>query len=110
MKTKTVKYKAAKKTPMKLREVAVEEEVQAPTVTMLDLRHNAEEIVKKVEKGQSMILTYRGRPAVRLEPATPPINPSPENSLDFINSLFAMSVNMGGPMTNEEMDRLIYEH
>jgi hypothetical protein len=35
---------------------------------------------------------------------------SQSNHIEFINSLFAMSVNMGGPMTNEEMDRLIYEH
>lgn len=110
MKKKSIKYKAAKKAPRLLRETAVEEKVQAPSITMLDLRHNAETIVKKVENGQSMILTYRGRPAVRLEPAAPPVNQSPENSLDFINSLFAMSVDMGGPMTNEEMDRLIYEH
>ncbi|MEZ5405467.1 MAG: type II toxin-antitoxin system prevent-host-death family antitoxin [Verrucomicrobiia bacterium] len=109
MKKKSIKYKTVKKMPRLLREVAVGEEVQAPTITMLDLRHNAETIVKKVENGQSMILTYRGRPAVRLEPALPPVKKSAENNVDFVKSLFAMSVSMG-PMTNEEMDRLIYEY
>ncbi|MBX7157896.1 MAG: type II toxin-antitoxin system prevent-host-death family antitoxin [Verrucomicrobiae bacterium] len=109
MKKRSIKYKAVKKAPMLLRETAVEKEMQVPTITMLDLRHNAETIVKKVENGQSMILTYRGRPAVRLEPALPHVKKSAEKSVDFVKSLFAMSVSMG-PMTNEEMDRLIYEY
>ena len=41
------------------------------TITMLDLRRRAEAIIDEVRQGQTMVLTYRGRPAVRLEPIRP---------------------------------------
>ena len=38
------------------------------TVSMLEFRNNALEIVKGVKRGQSVLLTYRGEPVARLEP------------------------------------------
>jgi prevent-host-death family protein len=38
------------------------------TITMRELREKAEDIVRSVQKGRRMILTYRGRPVMRLEP------------------------------------------
>ena len=38
------------------------------TVSMLEFRKNAMEIVKGVQRGQRVVLTYRGEPVARLEP------------------------------------------
>lgn len=37
-------------------------------ISMLEFRHDAERIIERVRKGERMILTYRGKPVVRLEP------------------------------------------
>jgi antitoxin (DNA-binding transcriptional repressor) of toxin-antitoxin stability system len=36
-------------------------------VSMLEFRHDAESVIRKVEQGKRMILTYRGKPVMRLE-------------------------------------------
>jgi len=38
------------------------------TVSMLDFRNRAERIIAQVQKGQEMVLTYRGKPVLRLQP------------------------------------------
>ena len=38
------------------------------TITMLELRQNAEAIVQDLRRGLAMTLTYRGQPLARLEP------------------------------------------
>lgn len=37
-------------------------------ISMLELRRDAEAILRRVGSGESLILTYRGQPALRLEP------------------------------------------
>lgn len=37
-------------------------------VTMLEFRRNAKAIIAKVRQGTHLVLTYRGKPAIRLEP------------------------------------------
>ncbi len=38
------------------------------TVSMLDFRNRAERIIAQVQKGQAIVLTYRGKPVLRLQP------------------------------------------
>ena len=38
------------------------------TVTMLEFRRNAEAVLHRVARGERLVLSHRGRPAVRLEP------------------------------------------
>jgi len=38
------------------------------TVTMLEFRRNAEGILRRVAKGERLVLSHRGKPAVRIEP------------------------------------------
>ncbi len=38
------------------------------TVTMLEFRKNAEQILRRVSKGERFVLSHRGRAAARLEP------------------------------------------
>ncbi len=37
-------------------------------VTMLEFRRNAAGVLKRVARGESLVLSYRGKPAARLEP------------------------------------------
>ena len=41
-------------------------------VTMSEFRKDAEGILRRVGKGERFVLSYRGRPAARLEPITAP--------------------------------------
>jgi hypothetical protein len=37
-------------------------------VSMLEFRRNAKAVIRKVHLCQGLILTYRGKPVIRLEP------------------------------------------
>lgn len=41
------------------------------TVTLLEFRRDAENILRRVEQGERLVLSRRGRPAARLEPIEP---------------------------------------
>ena len=62
-----------------------------------------------IERGERLILTYRGKPIARLEPISelpPPIPPD-----DPLLNIEDWAVDgPGGDLTNEEMDRIIYEY
>ena len=74
------------------------------TVSMLQLRHHANKILAQVQKGQRLILTYRGRPVARLEP----IAPQAVASDDPFYSLDQLGDSDGGPLTNEQIDDILY--
>ncbi len=38
------------------------------TVTMLEFRRNAEGVLRRVAKGERLLLSHRGKPMARLEP------------------------------------------
>jgi prevent-host-death family protein len=38
------------------------------TVTMLEFRRNAEGVLRRVARGERLVLSHRGKPAARLEP------------------------------------------
>jgi prevent-host-death family protein len=38
------------------------------SVTMLEFRRNAEGVLRRVARGERLILSHRGKPAARLEP------------------------------------------
>jgi prevent-host-death family protein len=74
------------------------------TVTMLQFRRQADEVLRQVGKGQVFVLTYRGKPVARLEPvvAPPHAEDDPCYRLDELASATAQ------PLTNAEIDRLVY--
>ena len=77
---------------------------QVKTVSMLKFRSEAETILSQVGRGQSFILTYRGKPIARLEPIG-----APEISDDDpIYQLASLASQSAEPITNKDMDRLIY--
>ena len=40
------------------------------TVTMLEFRKNAQSVLRRIAKGERLLLSHRGKPAARLEPVT----------------------------------------
>jgi prevent-host-death family protein len=79
-------------------------------VTILQFRRDAEAVIRKVRQGKSLILTYRGKPVMRLEPIQERVV-DPEDPLYTLSELAASD---GRPpdersLTNEEIDKIVYE-
>jgi len=74
------------------------------TVSVLEFRKDAAKIIRRLEQGQRMILSYRGRPVARMEPWVK----GAADADDPIYSLASLAID-GEACTNEEMDRVIYE-
>ena len=76
-------------------------------MSMLEFRRNAKRALEAVQRGERVLLTYRGKAVARLEPVNPEIAPvSPDDPLLRIDD-FAID-GPGGSLSNEEIDRLIY--
>ena len=71
---------------------------------MLDLRQQAEKIVGDVTRGETLVLTYRGRPVVRLEP----IREEAVDAGDAFYKLAELADRMGKSLTNREIDAIVY--
>ena len=73
-------------------------------VSLLQFRRNADGILHRVQHGQSLVLTVRGKPVARLEPiATLPSKDDP------FYRLGRLAEDGGKSLSNRDMDRLIYE-
>jgi len=76
----------------------------AKTVSMLELRAHAKQIVGQVRSGQSLVLTYRERPALRLEP----ILSHAAEADDPFYRLAELSKRRGPSLTNRQIDAIVY--
>ena len=74
------------------------------TVSMAEFRRDAEAIIRKALQGKRMILTYRGKPVMRLEPIRDGL-PDPD---DPFYALAELADSGGKSLTNEQMDRIVY--
>lgn len=74
------------------------------TVTMVDLRRDAEGVLRRVRQGERLVLTYRGRPAARLEPVAEP-EPSAD---DPFYRLVERAGEGGASIANEEIDEAVH--
>jgi antitoxin (DNA-binding transcriptional repressor) of toxin-antitoxin stability system len=73
------------------------------TISMLDLRLDAERIIGQVQKGQRMILTRCGKPVARLEP----IAVETVQSDDPFYSLSDLAAS-NPSLSNAQIDALVY--
>lgn len=75
-------------------------------VSMVEFRRDAEAIIRKAQQGQRMILTYRGKPVLRLEPIleSAPSEDDPIYRLDKI----AIQGTHAEQLTNEQIDQIVY--
>jgi antitoxin (DNA-binding transcriptional repressor) of toxin-antitoxin stability system len=74
-------------------------------VSLLQFRRHAEAIIRKVRQGRRLLLTYRGKPVMRLEPI-------PEQAVaddDPFYGLHQVSDAGGAPLSNEEIDQIVYK-
>jgi prevent-host-death family protein len=74
-------------------------------VSMLEFRRDANAVICKVRQGKRLIITYRGKPVLRLESIRDG-NPGPGDSFYKIPQLTAPD---GRSLTNEEIDQIAYE-
>ena len=74
------------------------------SITVLEFRQKAKSILASVEKGQSIVLTYRGKPVARLEP----IRQNVADVEDPFYRLNELAATNGKSLSNSEMDRLVY--
>ena len=73
-------------------------------VTLVEFRKDAAKILRRIRQGESLVLTSRGQPVVRLEP----VREKTARADDPLYHLFEIAVEGGEPLSNEEMDGLIY--
>ena len=73
-------------------------------ITILEFRRHAEAIIRKVRQGKRLILTYRGKPVIRLEPIEQP-DPTAD---DPFYALPELATAKGRSLTNEEIDHIVY--
>jgi len=78
------------------------------TVSMLAFRRGAGAILREVAAGYSVTLTYRGKPAVRLEPVRSPTSAA-KGTVDSFYALDKLAAKDGKSLNNSEMDALIYD-
>ena len=74
-------------------------------VSMLAFRRDAESIIRKVRRGQRLLMTYRGKPVMRLEP----VESNPVSAADPFYALGELAESCGGALGNEEIDRIVYK-
>ncbi len=72
---------------------------------MLDLRQRAEKIVGEVSRGETLVLTYRGRPVVRLEP----IRAATVDADDAFYQIAKLADRKGKSLSNQEIDAIVYD-
>jgi prevent-host-death family protein len=77
------------------------------TLSMLEFRRNAKRALDAVRRGERLLLTYRGEPVARLEPVRPERVAVPDD--DPLLRLQDFDVEgPGGPLANDEIDRIVY--
>ncbi len=74
-------------------------------VSVLEFRREAKRVIGRLRQGQRMVLTYRGKPVARMEPIAKDFIAED----DPIYSLAGLAISGMGNLSNEEMERLIYE-
>jgi prevent-host-death family protein len=87
-------------------EVQLDVRLHMETVTLLEFRRHAEEIIQRVRQGKRLVLTYRGKPVMRLEPIS-------ENKISRDDPFYRLpelaNSSSGKSLTNEEIDQILYD-
>lgn len=74
---------------------------------MLEFRRDARRALEAVRRGERLLLTYRGQPVARLEPVGAVVSEVAEDDPLLNVDEYAVE-GPGGPLANDEADRLIY--
>lgn len=74
------------------------------TVSMLELRRDAGHIVHRIQAGERLVLTYRGKPVARLEP----VADAATDADDPFYTLDRLADSEGEALSNREIDAILY--
>ena len=74
------------------------------SISVLEFRKNAEKIIRWSKQGKRMIMTYRGRPVMRLEP----IQDDAVDKDDPFLLLDGIADGKKEDLSNRQMDEIIY--
>jgi prevent-host-death family protein len=74
-------------------------------ISILEFRRHAGSVIRKVRQGKRLLLTYRGKPVMRLEP----IRESKISPDDPFYAITQLATAKGQSLTNEEIDQIVYE-
>ena len=89
------------------------------SIPMPELPHDWTEAMLKVRQGETVVLTENGKPVAQLSPAAvattvEEVKHAPQNGLlwmcDLAKQWVSDSPESKEQLTNEEMDRIIYDH
>jgi hypothetical protein len=75
------------------------------TISMLEFRRNSDRVIQSALVGERMLLTYRGKPMFRLEPC---VQSEPGCEDPFYRLADHADAN-AKPLSNREIDRVVYE-
>jgi prevent-host-death family protein len=77
------------------------------TVTMLEFRKNAEGVLRRVARGERLILSHRGKPAARLEPVKA-AHPAAPGEDPFLGIAGRARRSPKGRTRHADIDRILY--
>ena len=75
------------------------------TISLLEFRKNAQQVISWAQKGQRMIITYRGKAVCRLEP----LNDKKAIKDDPFYEIYRLADATADDLSNDEIDRIVYE-
>ena len=74
------------------------------TISMLELRRDAERIMHRIQAGERLVLTYRGKPIARIEP----VSDATTDADDPFYTLDCLADSEGNTLSNREIDDILY--
>ena len=77
------------------------------TVTMLEFRQNAEGVLRRVARGERLVLSHRGKPVARIEPLAEHSDIDPVTD-PFLSISGRAKPSPKGRTKHEDIDRYIY--
>ena len=75
------------------------------TITMLDLRLHSREMMERLRRGEHLRLTYRNKRIATLVPENEPVAAAADDPIRHLDKLADSTL---PPMTNGEIDQLLY--
>jgi prevent-host-death family protein len=90
---------------MMMKSARAHAQMKESEISTNELRLNFDRVLKAVKQGRSLTLTYRNKPLARIVPLKDEQLLSED---DPIYRMYELAEPVGAPLTNEEMDKLIY--
>jgi antitoxin (DNA-binding transcriptional repressor) of toxin-antitoxin stability system len=75
------------------------------TVSVLEFRKHAGQIIRSAINGRRMVMTYRGKPVFRIEP----VEPKAMSEDEPFYRLADLADTKVSSLTNDQIDKLIYD-